>query len=138
MGYRRMNYELNTERFGCVKEITRTLKKKFKGIQTNSYGYCCNSDYDYYHKYINDDDYVCAKIIKGGMNNEYRYDKYLGKGYFELGTSVYFSWNLTNFNLEDVIDQMNSVANKYGYSVNKPENEGKCIELVFIKKAYEI
>ena len=62
---------MNKIEYDCVKDITKALKKRFKGIQANSYGFCCNSDYDAIHKYINDNDYVCAKIFRGGLNNQF-------------------------------------------------------------------
>lgn len=120
---------MNKIDYKCVKEITKALKKRFKGIQANSYGYCCNSDYDTYHKYINDDDYVCAKIFKGGLNNDYYYDRYYGKSYFDLGDNVHYSWYLTNFDLKDVIETMQEIANNYGYKVETPEDNSKCIRL---------
>lgn len=119
---RKINYD-------CVKEITRTLKKRFKWIQANSYGYCCNSDYDSIHKYINDNDYVCAKIFRGGLNNQFYVDRYYNRQYVEIGDDVYYSWYLTNFKLEDVIKTMQEVANKYGYKVETPEDNSKCIRL---------
>lgn len=112
--------------FECIKEVTKTLRKTFKGIQSNSYGYCCNSDYDAYHEYINNDDYVCAKIFKGGLNNNYDYQN----NKFELGSRVFFSWNLTSFSLDVVIDIMTEICNKYGYEVIKPIDNSKCIEII--------
>ena len=125
---------MNRIDYNCIKEITRALKKRFKGIQANSYGYCCNGDYDDIHKYINEDDYVCAKIFKGGLNNQYFYDRYHQKGYFELHNSVYYSWNLTTFRLEDIVNAMHEVANNYGYKVETPENTSKCIRLYIEKE----
>lgn len=109
--------------FKCVSEITRKLRNTYKGIQSNSYGFCCNSDYNTHTKYINKNDYVCAKIFKGGLNNDYR------SGKWQLGSSIYFMWNLTEFKLEDIIQTMKQVANEYGYEIVSPENESKCIEL---------
>ena len=111
--------------YECIKEVTKALRKNFKGIQSNSYGYCCNSDYDCYHKYINDNDYVCAKIFKGGLNNQY-YD-----GKFELYKEVYFSWCLTEFKLVDIIKVMQDVCNKYNYMVETPKDISKCIVIKF-------
>lgn len=109
--------------YEMIKEITKELKKSFKGIQANSYGFCCSSDYDSIHKYHNEEDYVCCKIYKGGLNNQY----YNGK--FEIGSTVYYMWNLTNFKLNDVINVMNRIASKYNCYVVIPENEDKCIEI---------
>ena len=116
-------------KYDCIKEITKELKKRFKGIQANSYGYCCNSDYDDIHKYINDNDYVCAKIYKGGLNNQYYIDSYYHCGRFDIKDEVYYSWYLTNFKLEDVIETMQEIANNYGYKVGTPEDNSKCIRL---------
>lgn len=120
---------MNKIDYECIKEITKELKKRFKGIQANSYGYCCNSDYDSIHKYINEDDYVCAKIFKGGLNNQYYVNRYDNKGYFDIRNDVYYSWYLTNFKLEDVIETMQEIANEYGYKVETPEDNSKCIRL---------
>ena len=120
---------MNNIDYKCVKEITKALKKRFKGMQTNSYGYCCNSDYDDIHKYINDNDYVCAKIFRGGLNNQFYVDRYTCRQYVEIGKSVYYSWYLTNFDLKDVIETMQEVANNYGYKVETPEDNSKCIRL---------
>ena len=116
-------------KYECIKDITRELKKHFKGIQANSYGYCCNSDYDAYHKYINENDYICANIFKGGLNNDYIYNSYEGKSFFKLGNDVYFKWRLTNFNLEDVIKVIQDVASKYNYLIEKPKDKFECIRL---------
>lgn len=124
----------------CVKEITKALKKNFKGIEAYSYGYCCNSDYGAYHKYKNDDDSMNAKIFKGGLNNQYHVDSITGKGEFEIGSVVYYNWALTNFKPLKVLAVMNEVANKYGCVVLPPItddgeiNECKCFEL----KALEV
>ena len=119
----------NNISFECVKEITRELKKNFKGIQANSYGFCCNSDYDAYHKYINNDDYVCAKLFKGGLNNNYCYDKYREKCVWNIGSSVYYSWTLTSFDIDNIIAVMQKVADKYDNIVIKPIDDSKCIKL---------
>lgn len=73
--------------FDFVKKCSRTLKKEFKGIEAFSYGYCCNTDYYAIHegKYKNDNDYVNAKVFKGGLNNNYH------KGKWELKDSVYYN-----------------------------------------------
>lgn len=115
--------------YDCIKEITKELKKRFKGIQANSYGYCCNSDYDAIHKYINDNDYVCAKIYRGGLNNQFYVDRYSNRQYVEIGKDVYYNWYLTNFDLKDVIETMQDIANNYGYKVETPEDNNKCIRL---------
>ena len=116
-------------RYECIKDITKELKKEFKGIQANSYGFCCCSDYDYHHKYKNYNDYICARIYKGGLNNQYIYNSYEGKCFFELGDNVYFMWKLTNFDLKDVIKVMQDVASKYDYLVEIPKDENSCIRL---------
>lgn len=116
----------NKDKYNVIKEITKALRKNFKGIQSNAYGYCCTSDYDTYHKYTNNDDYVCAKIYKGGSNNQY-YDRE-----FEIGDYVCFMWNLTNFKVLEVLSVMGNVARQYGCSIIAPPNEGKCIELAFV------
>jgi hypothetical protein len=110
--------------YECVKEIARTLRATYKGIGAHSYGYCCGSDYDAFHKNVNTNDYVDAKIYKGGLNNQYE------DGSFRIGNCVYFSWNLTNFALDEIIASMTAVANKYGFFIDKPESEHQCIKLV--------
>lgn len=124
-----MNNGIN---FECVKEITRELKKRFKGMQSNSYGYCCNSDYDAYHKYINENDYVCAKIFKGGLNNQYRYDSYYECCYWDIGKVVFFGWRLKEFDFKEVIKVMQEVATKYNYEVVEPKDVSECIKLKMI------
>mgnify|MGYP003289770463 CR=1 FL=1 len=109
--------------YDCVKEITRTLRKTYKGISSHSFGYCCSSDYDYYHKNCNEDDYVDAKIFKGGLNNQYR------DGRFDIGNCVWFMWRISNFDFDDIIKTMNDIAHKYNCEIKKPLNESKCIEL---------
>lgn len=118
--------------FEFVKECSRTLKKEFKGIEAFSYGYCCNTDYYAIHegKYKNDNDYINAKVFKGGLNNDFH------RGQWELKNSVYYNWKLTKFDLEDIINVMQSVADKYDYIVEKPKDETKCIK-VYIKKEKE-
>lgn len=113
---RKVNYE-------CVKAITKELRKRFKGIQSNSYGYCCTRDYDKYHKHVNDGDYVCAKIYKGGINNQY-YD-----GEFELDDRIYFMWELKNFDKDAVFGVMEEVASEWGHVIFRPKKPSKCIEL---------
>lgn len=125
---------MNKIDYKCVKEITKALKKRFKGIQANSYGYCCNSDYDDIHKYINDNDYVCAKIFRGGLNNQFYVDRYTCRQYVEIGKDVYYSWYLTNFDLKDVIETMQEIANNYGYKVETPEDNSKCIRLYVVEE----
>lgn len=113
-------------KYECIKEITKALRKNFKGIQSNSYGYCCTSDYDAYHDYTNNDDYVCAKIYKGGLNNDYNYNT----NEFELGDTVFFMWTLTNFALDDVIKVMTEICDRYNYKVVSPTEPTKCIEVI--------
>lgn len=115
--------------FEFVKECSRTLKKEFKGIEAFSYGYCCNTDYFsiWEDRPKNENDYVNAKIFKGGLNNNYH------KGKWELGKSIYYNWKLTEFNLDNIIKVMQKVANKYGYNVETPKDKTKCIK-VYIKE----
>lgn len=121
------------EKFEVVKQITRALKKEFKGIGAHSYGYCCGSDYDAYHKEVNPDDFIDAKIYKGGNNNQYTRDGW------EIGSKVYYTWNLTKFNLNDIVALMNKVAQGVG-EVVIPRNEdgtpdeSRCLQLVFHKE----
>ena len=109
----------------CLKEITKTLKIAFAGIQANSYGYCCNTDYDDRHSYINNNNYVVCKLYKGGINNNYHNGKW-----DNIGDEVYYGWHLTNFNLDDIIEVMQNIANKYGYKVVKPQDNLHCIKLL--------
>jgi hypothetical protein len=109
--------------YECVKEITRTLRKTYKGISSHSFGYCCSSDYDCYHKNCNEDDFVDAKIFKGGMNNQYH------DGRFDIGNCVWFMWKITNFDFDNIIDTMNTIAHKYNCEIKKPQNDAYCIEL---------
>lgn len=115
--------------FECIKEITKELRKNFKGIQANSYGYCCCSDYDAFHKHINENDYVCAKIFKNGLNNVFHYDNYYHEYSWDLGNKVWFMWHLENFNIDDIIKVMQEVANEYNYNVVKPKDNSECILL---------
>ena len=111
----------------CLKDITKALRANFKGIQANSYGYSCNNDYDDKHSYnyINNNDYIICKLYKGGINNNYH------QGWDDIGNEVYYGWNLTNFNLDNIIKVMQSIANKYGYKVVKPQDNLHCIKLLF-------
>ena len=115
--------------YNCIKEVTRELRSTFKGMQSNSYGHCCTADYDMYHKKTNENDYVCAKIYKGGLNNDYDYSR----KEFLLSDEVYFMWHLTEFKIDDVIEVMENVCNKYNYIVKKPKDESKCIVVVDLK-----
>lgn len=115
----------NRKRYECIKAIAKELRNTFSGMQANSYGFCCRSDYDAYHDYINRKDYVCPKLFKGGLNNNYH------NGEFEVADSVWYMWALNEFKLNDVINAMNKVAVKYGAVVMIPEDELECIELVF-------
>lgn len=116
----------NKEKYELVKIATRVLKKAFKGIGAHSYGYCCNSDYDAYHENVNYDDYVDAKIYRGGLNNEFV------NGVPQIGSCVYYSWNLTNFLLEDVINVLKSVFGED--RVITPINKSETIKIVFDKE----
>lgn len=116
------NKEIN---FEFVKECRKELKKNFKGIESFSYGYCCNSDYfDRKPKnQMNDTDYVNAKIYKGGINNCYKNGKY------NIGETVFYNWELCEFKLDDILNVMQQVANKYNYIVIKPINKNSCIKV---------
>lgn len=116
---------MKTINYEFVKEVVKELRKRFKGMSAHSYGHCCRSDYDMYHKNVNDDDYVQAVIYKGGLNNDYD----SRNGGFKMHDSVVFRWGLTEYTLDDVITVMREVADKWGYVVVKPENESKCIEV---------
>ena len=118
--YGRVEVEIPYE---CIKEITKTLRKTYKGMSSHSFGYCCSSDYDYYHKNCNEDDFVDAKIFKGGLNNQYH------DGRFNIGNCVWFMWKITNFDFDDIINTMNNVARKYNCEIKKPQNDAYCIEL---------
>ena len=109
--------------FEFVKECRRELKKNFKGIESFSYGYCCSTDYyDGKSKsQMNENDYVNAKIFKGGLNNCFH------NGRFHLGDSLYYNWGLKNFKINDIIKVMQNVANKYNYIVIAPKNEKEAI-----------
>ena len=110
--------------YECIKDITKTLRKTYKGISSHSFGYCCMSDYDYYHKNCNENDYVDAKIFKGGLNNQYHADDG-----FHIENTVWFMWRTTEFNLDDIVKTMNEVAKKYNCEILKPKDEAHCIEL---------
>lgn len=97
----------------CVKEITKALHDNFTGIQANSFGYSCGSEYDAHHKYTNPDDFVCAVIFKGGINNDYDYKTKS----FILGDTVHYWWRCTELNIVDVLNVMNEVAKKYNCEV---------------------
>lgn len=115
-------------KYDAVKDIVKALRKEFKGITAHAYGYSCMSDYDYYHENVNENDFVQAKIYKGGLNNDY-HKTYSGEGYFDIGNHVFFMWNLTSFKLDDVIAVMMRVADGYGLIVEKPQDNGTCILL---------
>lgn len=113
----------NKEKYELVKIATKELKKAFKGIGAHSYGYCCGSDYDAHHKNVNYDDYVDAKLYKGGLNNDF------SNGVPDIGTCLNYMWNLTNFKLEDVLDVLKRV---YGDDkVVAPLDSSQCIKIVF-------
>ena len=121
-------YKINNfTKYEMIKEITKELKKAFKGIQANSYGHCCCSDYDTYHKYTNENDYVCCKLFKGGLNNHYNYRNQE----FDISFEVYYMWKLTTFNLDEVIKVMENVVSEYGGRVVKPEDNCGCILVIF-------
>ena len=110
--------------FNCIKDITKKLRETYKGIQSNSYGYCCCTCYSKFHKYVNENDYVCAKIFKYGLNSDYNRESG-----FNLGKQVYFVYKLTIFDLDNVIETMQEVAKKYGYEIVKPQSKHDCIIL---------
>lgn len=111
--------------YNAVKAITRALRKEFNGIASHSSGYCCNSDYDAHHAYTNNEDYIDAKIYRGGLNSD------LVNGELRVNLPVYFSWKLTNFDFNDVIDVMSTIAKRYGMIIVPPVDittpEGKLI-----------
>ena len=109
--------------YQAIKDIAASLRKNFPGISAYSYGYCCSSDYFDGKNNVNEDDYVAAKIYKGGLNNNYR------DGKFEMFDKIYFSWQLKEFKLEDIIAVMQKTADSYGYKVITPDNESQCIIL---------
>lgn len=116
--------QTNYEKYEVIKDISKALKKNFK-MDAFTYGYCCSSDYDADRKRINYDDFVNAKIYKGGANNQYR------DGQFIIANKVWYDWNLTNFSLDDVLNVMrNACCNRA--MVKRPENSGWCIELEFL------
>jgi len=110
--------------YEAVKEISKAIRKNHK-IVSKSYGYCCMTDY---FEGDRPNEYVCAKIFKGGLNNNFHRDVD-GWGYFDTFDSVYWMWNVSADKLDAIIETMQSIADKYGYVVIKPEDEYKCIEL---------
>lgn len=117
------------KKFECIEHIVKVLKEKFSGIQADSYGYCCPTDYDEYHDYINRDDYVCCKLYKGGDNNNFSNKE----NKFEIDDfkSVHFMWKFTKFKKEEVLMTMQEVASLYNYKIVEPESEMYCIHLEF-------
>jgi hypothetical protein len=111
--------------YEVVKAIAKALRKEFKGMQANSYGFCCRSDYDARHKYINHDDCVWPLVYKGGMNNDYDYES----NTFRLGKVVYYNWTLTKFDLDEVTKVMNDVAQQFDYEIIKPLSTSTSIVL---------
>lgn len=116
--------------YTVVKEIAKALRKEFKGMQANSYGHCCRSDYDMYHKFVNDNDYVLPLVYKGGLNNNYDYRNQR----FYIGNSVYYNWELTTFNLDDVIKVMRRVANQFNFEVIEPEDKTRSILIKAVRE----
>lgn len=112
--------------YDCVKEIAKALRKKYK-MTSKSYGYCCMTDY--FDGRESKDNYVCAKIFKGGLNNQYHKDSWGYGGYFELGSTVYWLWELPTISLDDVCATMQEIAVDWGYIVIKPESDSTCITL---------
>lgn len=113
----------NKEKYELVKIATKELKKAFKGIGAHSYGFCCGSDYDAHHNHINTNDYVDAKLYKGGLNNDFV------NGVPQIGDILYYSWGLTNFSLDNVLKVLNNV---YGEDrVIAPKDVTECIKIVF-------
>jgi hypothetical protein len=106
----------------AVKAVVSELRKKFKGLSAHAYGHCCWSDYDSKRKTpVDKDNFVQAKLYKGGLNNNYYYGK------FDIGDSVYFAWSLSKFNLDDVIQVMEDVGQRWGFVVKRPIDDSKCI-----------
>lgn len=116
--------------YEVVRAIAKALRKEFKGIQANSYGHCCRSDYDMYHKRTNEKDHISPLIYKGGMNNDYDYQDKV----FRLGSNVWYHWNLTNFSLDDVLKVMSDVARQYNFEVVRPKNNTYSILLKSIEE----
>lgn len=111
-----------TVEFECVKQICKAIRKTHK-IASKSYGYCCWSDYFRCEPYP--DTYIVAKIFKGGLNNNYN------GGYWDLGKTVYFAWSEDLMPiLSEICATMQKVADNWGYKIEMPENESKCIELI--------
>ena len=38
-------------------------------------------------------------------------------------------WKITNFDFDNIIDTMNTIAHKYNCEIKKPQNDAYCIEL---------
>ena len=112
------------KRYDIIKEISKELRK-IKGLKSHSFGYCCSSDYDFYHPVKDTDEYVSCKLYKGGLNNEYR------DGKFDVDKYMYWMWELKTTPLETVIATMRSVCDKYGVTVVDPASIQECIEIQF-------
>ena len=110
--------------FDFVKECSKTLKKKFKGIQASSYGFCCSGDYNTFKNFTNDNDFICAKIFKGGLNNQFHNNK------FDMFHELYYMWRTTEFKIHDILNVMQEVADKYDYTVIAPKSIEECITVV--------
>lgn len=115
--------QTNYEKYEVIKDISKALKKNFK-MDAFTYGYCCSTDYDADRKRVNYEDFVNAKIYKGGNNNQYR------NGQFEIEEKVWYNWELTHFSLDDVLAVMQKACEGRA-TVKRPENSGWCIELEF-------
>lgn len=139
-------YEESMRRYECIKKISLELKKSFKNIQANTYGFCCRTDYDAKAKpnKINYNDYVVPQIYKGGLNNNYQKDYASGKYFFNtvnadfphynINYTIYYLWNCTEYPLEKILKVMRSVAKNYNACIIKPKNHQECIKLTFKTK----
>ncbi len=127
-------YISSTEKMRVIKKITAALRKQFEGMSAYSYGYCCNIDYDAFHPDANFDDYIGFKLYKGGANNDYHNG-------WQIGNKVYISWNVTKYDIFDVIQAMSGVISQevkgyrafIGYTA-LPDNTpdiGDCLVLTF-------
>ena len=118
--------------FDFIEECQKALKQNFNGIESFTYGSCCNTCYyDIWKRYPqNDDDFVNAKIFIGGLNNNFNF---LSKK-FELKDTIYYNWHLTKFKLDDIINVMKQVAKKYDYEIIIPTDKFKSIGVTVNKK----
>lgn len=130
MNYREKIRE-NKREYECIKAIAKTLRTEFDDMTAVSYGYCCGSDY--WDGVKLKTDCVGAKLFKGGMNNDYCYEEKM----FCVGGKVYYYWDVTKNDIEDIIRTMQRVADEYSAKVscsrleNGNVNPNKCLLLDF-------